>query len=640
MKIINVVPLSRGIFKETLSYFSSKDMPVGGIITVNVRKRTINAIVESTEDVADTKLKIRKTKIRTSSYQMKKIVGIAVKHFFLPAFIEATRETAHYFATTTGEILSALTPKIILDEAKKIKAVRKSNDVISPKNILTKKEIFVFQAEDRERLGTYKGLIREEFARGRSIFFCLPTIQDVETTVPFIEKGIEEFTFMLHSGLTKKDTVSTWKKITDEKHPVLIVATGSFFSIPRNDIGTIIIDKESSRGYKTFIRPFFDIRVFAEKFAKKVDARLILGDIFLRPETIWRANRNEFIELNPLKFRSLSTAQQDIVDMKNYKKDAVKKSFTIISDKLKDLIKKTRQNNENLFILTPRRGLSPITICSDCSELVQCEKCSTPMTLHKVNVGNVFLCHKCGGRKTAEIKCAGCGGWRLAPLGIAIEGVEGQLKKEFPDLKIFRIDGDSTTTHKKKNATASNFFISPGSVLLGTEMVIPYLHKEIDNIAIVGIDSLFAIPDFRIKEKIFNILLALRAKTLKNFLIQTRNSEEKLFQYITRGNLLNFYRDELNQRKKFGYPPFSILIKITYRGQKITADKEMKKLSEILKDYEPSVYPAFTPGNKGIYSVNALLKIEREKWVDEKLLQILHSLPPAFTVKVDPGDLL
>jgi len=66
----------------------------------------------------------------------------------------------------------------------------------------------------------------------------------------------------------------------------------------------------------------------------------------------------------------------------------------------------------------------------------------------------------------------------------------------------------------------------------------------------------------------------------------------------------------------------------------------MEKLSELLEDYHPNVYPAFAPGTKGAYSMNILLKIKKGEWVDEKLLQILHSLPPSFTVKVDPGDLL
>ena len=100
MKIINVIPLQSGIFKETLSYFSSKNVPVGSIVSVSVRKKKINALVVSTEDAASAK-----SRIRNSSYSMKKLEDVKSKNFFTHPFIQAAKETAEYFATTTGEII-------------------------------------------------------------------------------------------------------------------------------------------------------------------------------------------------------------------------------------------------------------------------------------------------------------------------------------------------------------------------------------------------------------------------------------------------------------------------------------------------------------------------------------------------------
>jgi primosomal protein N' (replication factor Y) len=635
MQVINVIPLQSGIFKETLSYFSSKNVPVGSIVTVEVRKKQISALVVSIEDA--TKMK---TQIRKSSYTMKKLDSVKSKSFFLSAFTQAAQETAQYFATTTGEILQALTPKAVLTEHIKIKEKHDESAEANKNGFGVTSEAFTFQAEDKERLTTYKSLIREEFAKGSSVFFCLPTILNIKTTLTALERGIKEYTFILHSGLSKKDLLATWTKIINETHPVLIIATGTFLSIPRRDISTIILDKENSRSYKTLKRPHFDIRTFVEIFAKKAKMKLIFGDIFLRPETIWRTNQNEFIEFNPLKFRSLSTAEQSIVDMREYKKSGGQKTFSILSNELKKRIKDSKDANENLFILTGRRGLSPVTVCNDCGELVQCDKCKTPMVLHKRRDGNIFLCHKCGHQEDAERRCSVCSGWRLAALGIGIEGVEEEIKKNFPDIKIFKIDSDCVKTYKKGMTIALNFFSSPGSILLGTEMALPYLYKDIDGAAVVGIDSLFTVPDFRMNEKIFNTLLSLRGKTLAHLLIQTRNPNEKIFKHLVSGNLLDFYRNEIKQRKEFGYPPFSTLIKITCQGRKPTVTKEMDKLSEILKDYKPSIYPAFTPGARGAYTVNALLVLERSTWIDEKLLGILRSLPPSFIVRVDPGDLL
>lgn len=632
MKIVNVIPLSKGIFKETLSYFSSKDMPVGSIVTVEVRNKKIKALVESVENATDIK-----SKIRTSQYVLKKLENTEVAYFFTPMFIKSAQKCAQYFATTTGEILQSLTSKTIT--ADYIETQKKN----LPENIKKKSEqneIFVFQADNKDRLTTYKSLIREEFAKRSSVFLCLPSSFEIEEVLNTLERGIKEYTFILHNNLSKKELIKSWVNILKEEHPVLIVATGHFLSIPRADMSTIILDKENSNNYKTFIRPFFDIRTFSEIFAKTANLKLIFGDTLLRPETIYRANTGELIELSPLKFRSLSTATQTIVDMKEYKASGSHKSFAIISNELKTIIKNNKKNNENLFILTGRRGLSPVTICNDCGEIVMCKNCNSPMILHKKNRENVFLCHRCGKQENSERKCDNCKSWRLAALGTGIEKIEEEIEKQFPEIKIFKIDSDSTKTHKKAMDIAKKFFSSPGSVLVGTEMSLSYINTKIDNGAVIGMDSLFALPDFRIGEKIFNMLLSVRSQTLKNFLIQTRNTEEKIFEYITNGNMLDFYRSEIKQRKTFGYPPFSTLIKITCQGKKPTVTKEMHKLSKILEKYNPNIYQSFAPTGKHEYSVNALIKLTPGKWIDTELLNILHSLPPFFTIKVDPKDLL
>lgn len=638
MKIVRVIPLAKGIFKEELSYFTAGDVAPGTIVSVPVRGRKISALVVSTHDVSE-----EKAALKASSYSIKKIDFLTTKKFFLSGFIEAARETAEYFVVTTGEILRYFTPQIALTESVKHKSIisQSISRTVSHASKL-KKEKFILQLPDEERLSTYKSLIREEFAKQSSVYFCLPTIQDIEIVLASLERGIKEYTFIFHSGLSKKEILAQWNTVCTQKHPVLIVATPSFFSIPRADIRTIILDKEGSRGYKTFSRPFIDVRTFAEFFSERIGARLILGDILLRPETLWREEHGEFQELAPLKFRSISTATQEIIDMKEYKKNTLHGTFNPLSDPLRDLIMKTRDQSEHLFILAGRRGLSPITVCSDCGTIHTCSRCSSPVVLHKSpeNRKNIFICHKCSTVTSAETRCKHCESWRLTPLGIGIEGVYEELKSSFPELKVFRIDKDTIKNQKKAIEIREQFYGSPGSILLGTGMALHYLNKNIEATAIVGIDSLFAIPDFRINEKIMNFLLLLRGKTLKHFLIQTRNPEKKLFEYLIRGNLLDFYREEISERKAFGYPPFQVLIKITWTGKKAVAQGEMEKLSILLSDYEHISYPAFIQDIKGLHRMNTLIKIDNATWVDKKLLGILRSIPPYFVIHIDPEDIL
>ena len=55
-------------------------------------------------------------------------------------------------------------------------------------------ETVLLQSDDEERYATYRGLIREEFAKGRSVFFCLPGAEDLLNAKSTLEKGIEKYT--------------------------------------------------------------------------------------------------------------------------------------------------------------------------------------------------------------------------------------------------------------------------------------------------------------------------------------------------------------------------------------------------------------------------------------------------------------
>lgn len=629
MKLLEVIPISKGISKESLTYFAANDMPVGSIIRVPLRKKTVPAIVLSSQEAID-----EKTAIKDSPYAIKKIKEVKSFELIQAKFIEASQETASYLAASSGAVINSLIPKIIILNAEKLKM--ESRKVANARA----HEKFILQADDEERYANYRSLIREEFAKGFSIFFCLPTIQDIKKTFEILSRGIEQYAFILHGGLSKKEIMENWSKIVNEAHPVLIIATGSFLSVPRSDIGTIVIDKENSGSYKSQVRPYVDIRKFSEILSEKMKIKLIFGDLILRTETIWRYEQGEFIEFASLKFRSLSTAKQEIIDMKNLKDNERKASFKIISERLKNLIKETQENNENVFLFVARRGLSPTTLCGDCGTMVLCSLCNAPTILHRSPKENFFLCHRCGERRSAVEKCSKCNSWNLTALGIGIEKVQEELQEKLPDIKIFRIDSDSAPSHKIACQIIKKFYDSPGSILLGTEMSLLYVNEKIANGAIVSIDSFFSLPDFRINEKVLGILLRIRSFVSKNFLIQTRDASQRVLEYATKGNIAEFYREEISNRKELGYPPFSTLIKITVSGDKKKVAEEMDKLEKYLLPYELIIFPAFTPYAKGKYSMHALIKIPRNNWIDDSLLNKLRSLPPYFNVNVDPESLL
>ena len=172
------------------------------------------------------------------------------------------------------------------------------------------------------------------------------------------------------------------------------------------------------------------------------------------------------------------------------------------------------------------------------------------------------------------------------------------------------------------------------------EIKLNMLKKKIAVTAALSIDPLFALPSFRIHERAFHILLSLREKANKKFIIQTRIPDLPLFQYVQNGNIADFYKEEKNMREKLGYPPFTTLIKLTASGTKQHIEKEVAFIKKHLHEYSVFVFPAFISKVRGKYIMHAVIKIKRGEWQNEKLYTLLSELPPSVSINIDPKHLL
>ncbi len=644
MHIVDVIPLSRTMNKETLSYFTAKTVSVGDTVLIPLRNKEVPGIVVDVKTAEDLK-----SGIKDASFGLKKISAVRSSHFFLPAFISAAKDTARHFVTGVGAVLHALTPVPLLRALAEETLTYTPPRDREPTQSSTVCEKYILQAPEKERFATYKSLIREEFAKSSSVIFLVPTVHDIAYTTTLLERGIEEHTYIFHGQLPAKTLITTWNTIIKNPRPVLIVGTASCLSIPRHDVRTIIIENEYHSAYKSEYRPFIDIRTFAEYLTQHIRGKLIFSGSVLRMETLYRRESEEFLDFSPPSFHTLSSAEQSIVDMRETHSSLqlTPKTFTVISDELKRAIEHVRKKNEHAYLFVPRRGLFTFTLCSDSGTVVVCTRCKTPILIHKETkkdpggrIERTFLCHTCKEKNIVKDRCSVCDSWRLTTLGVGSERVEEEVKKMFPTLHVFRLDKDSAGTPKKAAHIVSVFLNSPGAVMVGTEMALNMLKKKIAVVAAVSVDSLLALPSFRMNEKAFILLMNAREKAMKKFIIQSRMPELSLFRNVLSGNIAEFFKEEKAARKLFAYPPFSTLVKLTIMGTKQALEQTIERVREHLPGYEPFVFPAFRSKIRTRYVVHALIKIQKTKWPDERLLTLLYALPPSVAINIDPEHLL
>jgi primosomal protein N' (replication factor Y) len=653
MYIVTVIPIQKGFQRENLTYFSSNEIPLGSIVSIPLRSKTADAIVINIENARDLKFDIK-----NADFQLKKIISVKGHSPFSPAFFKACERIKEYNISNTGTVIKALLPAVFLNNLKDLKKVKNEENVemiAEAENV--KQEKLIFQALTPDRMSWYRTMIREAFAKKQSIFICVPTRFDIEQLKNELTKGISQYVFSFHGDLSNKILINTYNACIEEIHSVLIIGTGMFLSIPRQDIKTIIIEHENSDAYKQFNRPFIDIRTFAEVISSVNKVKLIFGDTLLRPDTLHRHDIGELGEVASPLFRLPQAERQLVVDMREQIDDKGIKKFTVLSDTTKKMITYAIEHNESVFLFTVRKGLAGVTVCHDCGNTLLCPTCSTPVVLYgskqrnatKIVSSRIFMCNKCGYKDTTEVRCTVCSSWNLTPLGIGTDRVYEEVKDLFPNAKIIQIDKESVSTDKEANNAIIEFYKNAGSILIGTEMVFSYINTEVIHSAIISLDGLLSIPSFNITQKILHIIEKLHEITKRNLIIQTRNPDNAILEHILNGNVLPLYRDDLKERKQFGYPPFKRLIKISFAGSASDTEKARSFIDKYLGGYEPQIFSAFVGKVKGQYITNTVIKIDPSLWplpIEDKLItnehlsQNLRRLPLVFSINVDPEDLL
>lgn len=613
--LVEVTPFSKVGANPTLSYFSTIKLNPGTLVKVPMRKGFVKAVVMSSR----TALSAR-SDIRQAGYTLKKITQRDVYNAaFSPEFLNAVKKCALYYATSTGTLLTTLMPKMVQEKPEfffNLPSKRKKEEPGI-------KETLLLQMETEERYGQYRALVRQCFARRNSILFVVPTHADALKAEAELSQGIEPYVHVFTLNKKADEAKEVWRKAIADPHPVLFITTLAGVSFDRADIDTIIMERENSRAYRTLNRPYIHLKVILETLARETDRQLVLGDSVLSLETLWKEKRGDYGELSLIRWR-LPAAPATLIDA-SARPDSNGK-FEIFSPELKAFITKALEEKERVFLFGARKGLAPTTVCGDCGFILPCLNCGAPVVLHKQRGGdNIYICHACGTRRDSTTTCGYCKSWKLVPLGIGIERIAAEARELFHEVNVEILDKDHAPTDKKAKSIVKKFN-EEGGILVGTELALFHLDR-VPYTALVSADSLFSIPDFGINERIFYLVSRLREMTQTEAIIQTRNIGKQILAWATLGNIIDFYLNEISERKELLYPPFSIFIKVTSLSDHPTHDINAVK-DRLLKWHPES------------YKDSIIIRVPREDWPDTELSQTLSLLGRNFSIKVDPESIL
>ena len=436
----------------------------------------------------------------------------------------------------------------------------------------------------------YTKLIEDNLKSGKQILFLLPEIALTTQIITRLEAYFGNQISVFHSKYSMNERVEVWNNVLENKQKAQIIlgARSSVF-LPFSNLGLIIVDEEHETSYKQFKpSPRYHARDTAVVLAHQHKAKILLGSATPSLESYFNTQNGKYglVELNR-RFGNVQLPKIELINIKE--KHHKKKMKGHFSDRLLSMISEALENKEQVILFQNRRGFSPVVECTTCGVAPQCPNCDVSLTFHKYR--NELKCHYCNYQRAMPNNCAACGSNTLDTKGFGTEQIELELKEIFPTYKIGRMDLDTTRGKHGYQKIIGAFEAQEIDVLVGTQMLSKGL--DFENVSLVGIlnaDNMLNFPDFRAHERSYDMMVQVsgragRSKKQGNVAIQTFNPYHQILQQVSTTNYAEMYKEQLQERWQYQYPPYFRLIKITLKHKDyIKVDSGVNWLAKALQN--------------------------------------------------------
>ncbi|MGB0896804.1 MAG: replication restart helicase PriA [Flavobacteriaceae bacterium] len=469
----------------------------------------------------------------------------------------------------------------------------------------------------------YVKLIEEAFKNNKQVLYLLPEIALTTQLISRLKAYFGNKIVVYHSKYSVNERVESWNNVlTNNDTPQLVIGARSSVLLPFSNLGLIVVDEEHEQSFKQFDpAPRYQARDAAIVLSKLHNAQIVLGSATPSLESYSNAKLGKY-GLVTLKQRHSNVQMPgiELVDLKDkYKRKKMNGHF---SDVLLEAIEEAIQNDEQVILFQNRRGYSPIVECGTCGEATQCPSCDVSLTYHQHK--KQLRCHYCGYQMAMQYKCLSCGSHELDAKGFGTEQIEKELNGLFPDLNIGRMDLDTTRGKYGYQKIISAFEQRDIDILVGTQMLTKGL--DFKNVSLVGVlsaDSMLNFPDFRAHERSFQLLSQVAGRAGRfdkkgKVIIQSYNPFHNILQQVSTHDYESMYKEQIDQRHIYKYPPTNKLIKITFKHRDYNkveqgADWFAKSLRLSFKDNV--LGPEFPAVSRvrNEYIKNILLKIPRKQ---------------------------
>ncbi len=505
----------------------------------------------------------------------------------------------------------------------------------------------------------YLELARRLLKQDKSALLLVP---EIALTPQLLGRCQSELPFPIgsyHSGMTPRQRQDVWQQCYEGKLR-MVVGTRSALFLPLQDLALITVDEEHDSSFKQEDRFRYNARDLAVVRGKIENSAVLLGSATPALESLQRAQSGKYHYLTlPERASGGKLPETFFVNLGQQDDDNRDKSErSLISKKLAQALDEGLQRGEQSILFLNRRGFSPVQLCKDCGEFLQCPHCHISLTLHKHK--RQLLCHYCLHEQKESPSCSYCGSVKLIWVGSGTERIEQDLSTQFPRARIARLDRDTTSVKGTLENTLAAMRKGEIDILIGTQILTK--GHDYSNVTLVGVllaETSLNFPDFRAGERTFQMITQVagragRGERPGRVVVQGFQPNHYVMRYALDQDYNGFAERELRQRQELDYPPFQRLIQVVLRSTEqqhavkaagAAADKFRSWLGKSATLMGPAPCPIEKLRNQ--YRWQFILKTAHYPYVRDILLSRLDAdfqnvLPSTvhMAVNVDPINML
>ncbi len=430
----------------------------------------------------------------------------------------------------------------------------------------------------------YLALLEQVLAGGGQGLVLVPEIALTPQTVGRFAARFPGRLAVLHSALTEAERAAEWWRIRRGEADIVIGPRAAVFApLPR--LALIAIDEEESSAFKQDRIPRYHAPTVARWLAERTRAVLVLGSATPSVATYAAAlaGREHLLEL-PHRAQGRPLPPVTIIDMRA---EIAAQHFSPLSRELQTAIGGSLERHQQSILFLNRRGLTTFVLCRDCGQARECPHCSVALVYH-ASLGRL-QCHYCGSTESMPRRCPACGSRYIKSFGVGTERIEQEVRTLFPGARVLRLDRDVMKTPDAADLVFDQMRSGEADVLVGTQLVAKGLDlPDVTTVGVVNADTSLHFPDYRSSERTFSLLTQVagragRGSAASQVFIQTYTPDHPAVRHARYHDYRGFFREELEIRRAYRFPPFAELIVATYgHRDEARAEREAKSAAEHL----------------------------------------------------------